>query len=154
MTATEIVPIVSDEILPMKEFCYYEPLKISFYDELELPVSSYKELKWNNYQNHAILYDYKLTGTTLTVAELKAISQDFLVWTKPSYNRDFLRAKKMVLDTYIIDGEIKILFVYFRFLEDIDVENTSINVLSQTKIEITRVAMKEVKYGEYQQRYA
>ena len=76
------------------------------------------------------------------------MSLDFLIWARPAYNREFLHDGKMILNTYVVDGELKVLYVYFRLIEDCDIEQDSIEDLNQIKLEITNTRL--VKGGSYE----
>ena len=125
-----------------------KPIRIHFFDQMNLAYDSYYDLRWAKHTDEAILYNYKLVGRVCTVRQLKEMSLDFLIWTRPAYNREFLHDGKMILNTYVVDGELKVLYVYFRLIEDCDIEQDSIEDLNQIKLEITNTRL--VKGGSYE----
>lgn len=149
MTAPYVIEETTNEKLGFSGYMWNgTPIRIYFFDQMELQYDSYYDLKWAKPVDEAVLYNYKLVGRVCTVRQLRSMSLDFFIWTRPGYNREFLREKKIILNTYTIDGELKVLYAYFRILDDCDVEQDSFEELSQVKIEITNT--KLVKRGSYE----
>ena len=71
-----------------------------------------------------------------------------MIWTRPAYNRQFLRDGKMVINIYVVDGELKVLYAYFRIIDECDIENDAIEDLNQIRLEITNTGL--VKGGSYE----
>lgn len=125
-----------------------EPIHIHFFDIMELEYDSYYDLKWSKVIDESVLFNYKLVGRVCTVRQLRAMSLDYMVWTRPAYNRQFLQEGKMILNTYIIDGELRVLYIYFHIIDDCNVSTDSLDDLSEVRVEITHTKLS--KGGSYE----
>lgn len=119
-----------------------EPIPIHFFDYDELRYDNYHELLWHKVMDESVIMNYKLCGYNCTVQELRNLSKEFYSFTDAEYYKKFLRERKMILNSYLIDHEPKTLYCFFQILDDCDPDTQSWDELKKVQLQITSTKLE------------
>ena len=119
-----------------------EPIPIHFFDYDELRYDNYHELLWHKVMDESVTMNYKLCGYNCTVQELRNLFKEFYSFTDAEYYKKFLRERKMILNSYLIDHEPKTLYCFFQILDDCDPDSQSWDELKKVQIQITSTKLE------------